>query len=121
MTVAVAVSHAMFSARFDRGAMSAADRSIGCAGRTVVEAVARPARTLPKKIKPTFVTAVTQALAGRVFVVVMTRARWARLYAVERGSTSENHKKLPTKSGVLNATSHFTYCGRIGSSRQVCA
>jgi len=29
MTVAVAVSHAMFSARFDRGAMSAADRFIG--------------------------------------------------------------------------------------------
>jgi len=29
MTVAVAMSHAMFSARFDRGAMSAADRSIG--------------------------------------------------------------------------------------------
>jgi len=29
MTLAVAVSHAMFSARFDRGAMSAADRSIG--------------------------------------------------------------------------------------------
>jgi hypothetical protein len=31
MTVAIAVSHAMFSARFDRGAMSAADRFIGCA------------------------------------------------------------------------------------------
>jgi hypothetical protein len=29
MTVAVAVSHAMFSARFDRDAMSAADRFIG--------------------------------------------------------------------------------------------
>jgi hypothetical protein len=29
MTVAVAVLHAMFSARFDRGAMSAADRFIG--------------------------------------------------------------------------------------------
>jgi hypothetical protein len=29
MTVAVAVSRAMFSARFDRGAMSAADRFIG--------------------------------------------------------------------------------------------
>jgi hypothetical protein len=29
MTIAVAVSHAMFSARFDRGAMSAADRFIG--------------------------------------------------------------------------------------------
>jgi hypothetical protein len=54
MTVAVAVSHAMFSARFDRSAMSAADRFIGCAGRTVVEAVARPARTLPKKIKAYF-------------------------------------------------------------------
>jgi hypothetical protein len=73
MTVAVGVSHAMFSARFDRGAMSAADRFIGCAGRTVVEAVARPARTLPKKIKPTFVTAVTQALACRAFVMKADR------------------------------------------------
>jgi hypothetical protein len=54
MRVAVAVSHAMFSARFDRGAMSAADRFIGCAGRTVVEAVAQASTNTTEKIKAYF-------------------------------------------------------------------
>jgi hypothetical protein len=51
MMVAVAVSHAMFSARFDRGAMSVADRFIGCAGRTVVEAVAQASTNTTEKNK----------------------------------------------------------------------
>ena len=54
MIVTVAVSHAMFSARFDQGAMSAADRFIGCAGRTVVEAVAQASTNSTEKNKSYF-------------------------------------------------------------------
>ena len=54
MIVIVAVSHAMFSARFDQGAMSAADRFIGCAGRTVVEAVAQASTNSTEKNKSYF-------------------------------------------------------------------